>query len=85
MALSTNVIIVVIQATFHPSVPSLEMRKGARKLVRHVLKQRRTLMVVVVEAVEAVVVELDAEVELDAVEIEPLGVRMLRRKAPTLV
>jgi hypothetical protein len=35
--------------------------------------------------VEAVVVELDAEVELDAVEIEPLGVRMLRRKAPTLV
>jgi hypothetical protein len=55
------------------------MRKGARKLVRHVLKQRRTLMVVVVEAVEAVAVELDA------VEIEPLGVMMLRRQAPTLV
>jgi hypothetical protein len=61
------------------------MRTGARKPVMHVLKQRRTLMVVVVEAVEAVVVELDAEVELDAAEIEPLGVMMLRRKAPTLV
>jgi hypothetical protein len=59
------------------------MRTGARKLVMHVLKQRRMLMVVVVEL--AVVVELDAEVELDAVEIEPLGVMMLRRKAPTLV
>jgi hypothetical protein len=58
------------------------MRTGARKLVRHVLKQRRMLMVVVVEAV---VVELDAEVELDSVEIEPLGVMMLQRKAPTLV
>ena len=85
MALSTNVIIVVIQTTFHPSVPSLVMRKGARKLVKHLLKQRRTLTVVDVEAVEAVVVELDAEVELDAVEIEPLGVMMLQRKAPTLV
>ena len=58
------------------------MKTGARKLVMHVLKQRRTLMVVVVEAV---VVELDAAVELDAVEIKPLGVMMLQRKAPTLV
>ena len=75
-------IIVVLWTTFHPSVPSLVMRTSARKLVRHVLKQRRTLMVVVEEAV---VVELDAEVELDVVENEPLGVMMLRRKAPTLV
>jgi len=58
------------------------MRTDARKLVMHGLKQRRTLMVVVEEAV---VVELDAEVELDVVEIEPLGVMMLQRKAPTLV
>ena len=69
--LSTNVIIVVLWTTFHLSVPSLVMRKGARKLVRHVLKQRKTLMVVVEEAA---VVELDAEVELDVVENEPLGV-----------
>ena len=58
------------------------MRTDARKLVMHGLKQRKTLMVVVEEAV---VVELDAEVELDVVEIEPLGVMMLQRKAPTLV
>jgi len=63
------------------------MRKSARRLVMHVLKQRKMPRQeeLVEEAVEAVEAVVDVEVELVADATVLLGMMIKRRKAPTLV
>ena len=80
LPLSTSVATVELWIIYLQSVPSLVMRKSARRLVKRVPKQGTLREVAVVEAVEVV---MDMEVE-QVVENVLLGVIVLQ-KAPTPV
>jgi hypothetical protein len=81
--LITSATIVELLIIYLLSAPSLVMRRSARRLVMHVLWQKRTLrgVEVDVEAVEAVV---DVELVVKKGNVL-LGMMTAQRKAPYLV